>query len=185
MLNQLRDSLNFTYRVIEPADKTYGIRVNGEWTGMVGLINRREAFMGAAALTIRYCTTWVDINEDVDSFCCSADRQEAVNFSIPFDFQPYTLMFRRPQELSKALLFIKPFTPLVLGSTLCRNDIDDLHAFAQVWLCLAIALVCIGPILWIIHNLSYYYKVNENGPGGLAKLGNCIWYCYGAVLQQG
>ncbi len=27
--------------------------------------------------------------------------------------------------------------------------------------------------------------MNENGPGGLAKLGNCIWYCYGAVLQQG
>ena len=48
-----------------------------------------------------------------------------------------------------------------------------------------IAAIAIGPILWVIHNLSYYYKVNENGPGGLAHIGNCIWYCYGAVLQQG
>ena len=54
-----------------------------------------------------------------------------------------------------------------------------------MWLCIVIAAIAIGPILWVIHNLSYYYKVNENGPGGLAHLGNCIWYCYGAVLQQG
>ena len=54
-----------------------------------------------------------------------------------------------------------------------------------MWLCLGVSFLCIGPILWIVHNLSYYYKVNENGPGGLAKLSNCVWYCFGAVLQQG
>jgi len=96
----------------------------------------------------------------------SADRQLYVNFSAPFDLQPYTFMHARPKGSSKALLFVDPFTPLV-------------------WLCIFIAFVAIGPILWVIHNLSYYYKVNENGPGGLAHLGNCIWYCYGAVLQQG
>ena len=89
-----------------------------------------------------------------------------MNFSTPFDLQPYTFMFRRPTEQSKAALFTKPFTTLV-------------------WICICIAIVSIGPILWIVHNLSYYYKVNENGPGGLSKLGNCVWYCYGAVLQQG
>ncbi len=125
-----------------------GPQRDGKWTGMIGQVANREVFMGAAPFTI------------------SANRNQVVNFSTPFDLQPYTFMIRKPQELSKALLFIKPFTPLV-------------------WLCLAIAVVCIGPILWIVHNLSYYYKVNEKGPGGLAKLGNCIWYCYGAVLQQG
>lgn len=39
--------------------------------------------------------------------------------------------------------------------------------------------------MWIFHNASYYYKVSENGPGGLAKLSNCVWYCYGSILQQG
>ena len=53
------------------------------------------------------------------------------------------------------------------------------------WLAIFLALLLIGPILWLLHNLSYFYKVNEEGPGGLAKLGNCIWYCYGAMLQQG
>ena len=65
------------------------------------------------------------------------------------------------------------------------SKIKSLKIFIQVWICLAVAFICIGPILWVIHNLSYYYKVNEEGPGGLAHLGNCIWYCYGAVLQQG
>ena len=80
----------------------------------------------------------------------------------------------------------------------------------KVWSSLGVAFLAIGPILWIVHNLSYYYKVNENGPGLLAKLSNCVWYvkcvhcclfvyffqninksclhfryCYGAVLGQG
>jgi hypothetical protein len=50
---------------------------------------------------------------------------------------------------------------------------------------LAIAVICIGPILWIIHNLSYYYHYYEDEKGPFVKLDNCIWYCYGAVLQQG
>ena len=62
---------------------------------MVGQLVNREVFMAAAPMTV------------------SADRNTAVNFSTPFDLQPYTFMIRKPQELSKALLFIKPFTPLV------------------------------------------------------------------------
>ena len=40
--------------------------------------------------------------------------QEAVNFTVPLDLQPYTFMYRRPTTLSRAGLFIDPFTPLVL-----------------------------------------------------------------------
>ena len=43
----------------------------------------------------------------------SADRQLYVNFSAPFDLQPYTFMHARPKGSSKALLFVDPFTPLV------------------------------------------------------------------------
>ena len=59
----------------------------------------------------------------------------------------------------------------------------------QVWICVAVAAALIGPILWIVQSLSYYYKVADvNGlpyHEGMAKLKNCIWYCYGALLQQG
>jgi hypothetical protein len=36
-----------------------------------------------------------------------------VNFSIPVSLEPYALMYQRPQEESRALLFIYPFQPLV------------------------------------------------------------------------
>lgn len=149
MLNEIGRRLNYTYKVVSPSDESFGIKQsNGQWNGIVGQLQRNEVTLGATALVM------------------SNERMEVINFTLPIDLEPYTFMFRRPQELSRALLFVDPFTPLV-------------------WLCIFVAFVCIGPILWIIHNLSYYYKVNENGPGGLARLGNCIWYCFGALLQQG
>jgi hypothetical protein len=41
------------------------------------------------------------------------ERARAVNFSIPVSLEPYALMYQRPQEESRALLFIYPFQPLV------------------------------------------------------------------------
>ena len=55
----------------------------------------QEVYMAAAPMTI------------------SADRQLYINFSAPFDLQPYTFMHALPKETSKALLFVDPFTPLV------------------------------------------------------------------------
>ena len=41
-------------------------------------------------------------------------------------------------------------------------------------------------MLWVVTNLTYWYKVHEpKDSKGLFKLGNCIWLCYGALLQQG
>ena len=47
------------------------------------------------------------------AFTIAQDRQEVVNFSLPIDLQPYTFLFKRPTEVSKAILFIRPFTNLV------------------------------------------------------------------------
>ena len=55
----------------------------------------------------------------------------------------------------------------------------------QVWICVAVAAALIGPILWIVQNLSYYYKVADDVYGDMTKMKNCVWYCYGALLNQG
>ena len=60
----------------------------------------------------------------------SADRQLYVNFSAPFDLQPYTFMHARPKGSSKALLFVDPFTPLVsLSQTLNLHCCFQNYAF--------------------------------------------------------
>ena len=58
------------------------------FNGVVGMIERGEAQLAASLLVI------------------NAERMRAVNFSLPISFEPYTMMFRRPEELTRYLLFI-------------------------------------------------------------------------------
>lgn len=96
LLNELGKRINFTYEIVRPEENVIGVRnANGQWNGIMKLIQDNKVFLGAAPITI------------------SANRIDIVNFSYPFDLQPYTFAVRRPQEISKALLFIEPFTPLV------------------------------------------------------------------------
>ena len=149
LLDEISYKLNFTYVVKEPADGLWGLKENGQWNGMIRQVMDEEVMLAAAAFSV------------------SHERLQVVNFTKALDLQPYTFMYRRPTELSRAVLFIDPFTPLV-------------------WVCIAAMTLIIGPIMWIVHRSSYVYKyydtVNEYG---LFKMSNCIWYCYGAMLQQG
>ena len=100
------------------------------------------------------------------AFAISYERMQVVNFTDAFDLQPYAFMYRRPKTLSRASMFIDPFMP-------------------EVWLGIAVMTVIIGPILYIIHRSSLYYKFkDEVSKYGLFQLTNCVWYCYGALLQQ-
>ena len=141
--------LNFTYVVQEPADGLWGTFEDGHWNGMVRQLVDNEVTLAAAA------------------FAVSRERQTAINFTDPIDLQPYSFMYRRPRELSRASIFINPFTPLV-------------------WLCVGFLTMIMGPVIWFVHRASYYYKyhdlVNEFG---LFDMSNCVFYVYGAVLQQG
>ena len=149
LLDMIGTRLNFTYIVKEPADGLWGTNEDGEWNGMVKQLIDREVLIAAA------------------SFAVSQERQQVVNFTSSIDLQPYSFLYRRPKEISRAGIFIKPFTPFV-------------------WLCVTVVMLMMGPIIWIVHRNSYYYKhydtVNEFG---LFNMSNCVLYCYGAVLQQG
>ena len=149
MLDYIGQRLNFTYQVLEPADGLWGTYENGEWNGMIKQLVENEVMLAAA------------------SFAMSEERQQAVNFTIPIDFQPYSFMYRQPKEISRAGIFIKPFDPFV-------------------WLCVAVTQVLIGPIIWFIHRSSYYYIYTDSvNDFGFFDLSNVVFYCYGAMMQQG
>ena len=149
MLDEISYKLNFTYVVKEPADGLWGLKQNGQWNGLIKQVMDGEVMLAAAA------------------FAVSHERQQVVNFSMPLDLQPYTFMYRRPTTLSRAVLFVDPFTPFV-------------------WMCIIGMTAIIGPIFWLIHRSSYVYKYyNSVTEYGLFKMSNCVWYCYGALLQQG
>lgn len=56
---------------------------------------------------------WPKVEFAAAGFTVTSDRMLAVNFSYSIDAQPYTFMFARPKELSRALLFVQPYTPNV------------------------------------------------------------------------
>ena len=76
------------------------------------------------------------------AFAISHERMQAVNFTSALDLHPYAFMYRRPKEVSRAILFIDPFTPLV-------------------WIGIAVMTAIIGPIFYVIHRSSLYYKYNN------------------------
>ena len=87
-------------------------------------------------------------------------------FSYPISWEPYTFLYQKPQRRSRITLFLDPFN-------------------YDVWLYIFLTFLAIGPILWLVHRGSYFYKVNETGYGGLGKIQHCVWYVYGSILQQG
>ncbi|KAJ6638184.1 Ionotropic receptor 93a [Pseudolycoriella hygida] len=90
-----------------------------------------------------------------------------VNYTRPITIQTYSFLVSRPKELSRLYLFTAPFT-------------------IDTWVCLTLTVVIIGPILFGIHYMSPYNDYNNIiKKGGLYKIGNCFWYIYGALLQQG
>ena len=44
----------------------------------------------------------------------------------------------------------------------------------------------IGPIFWLVHRSSYVYQYHDTvNEFGLFSMSNCVFYTYGAMLQQG
>ncbi len=57
---------------------------------------------------------------------------------------------------------------------------------SQIWICIAISVLAVTPILNYLHRLSPFYEYNNiKHSGGLSHPINCFWYIYGALLQQG
>ncbi|CAD5116451.1 DgyrCDS5337 [Dimorphilus gyrociliatus] len=91
MLDALANRLNFTYDLMEPADKTFGIEVNesGEWNGLIGLLQRREVDLVAGALTITHT------------------REDVVDFTHPYWEEPTVLVIREPTRTVDMFAFFK------------------------------------------------------------------------------
>nr|XP_015907386.1 ionotropic receptor 93a-like [Parasteatoda tepidariorum] len=99
-------------------------------------------------------------------FFVTPERLEAVNFTHAVDIMAYTFLTKRPEQEHK-YLFLAPFT----------ND---------TWLCVFITVLIVGPVLWLVHRASYYYRFyNLVEKGGLFDFSNCAWYVFGAIVQQG
>ncbi|XP_013173619.1 PREDICTED: glutamate receptor ionotropic, delta-1 isoform X1 [Papilio xuthus] len=157
IVKQLARNKNFTIRLLlannfkkNYYNSTTIDKIHSQ-NGMLAIsaVAKGQAALGAAAFTIL------------------PDVTSGINYTLAVSTQPYAFLIARPRELSRAMLFLLPFT-------------------ADTWLCLGFAVVLMGPTLYVVHRLSPYYEAMKiTRQGGLSTIHNCLWYIYGALLQQG
>ncbi|XP_054721270.1 glutamate receptor ionotropic, kainate glr-3-like [Uloborus diversus] len=93
LLKTVREKLGFRYQILKPQDGEWGRQLpNGSWTGLVGMLNRKEADIAAGCITITY------------------QRHKACGFSIPYDIQKSVIISRVPGLKSKTYAVLTPFT---------------------------------------------------------------------------
>ncbi|XP_050734072.1 glutamate receptor ionotropic, kainate 4-like isoform X2 [Eriocheir sinensis] len=96
MMECFSAQLNFTYTLtIKPPDSKWGAIENGSWSGLLGMIARKEKLF-----TINGLAFAEDRNADFD-------RSELITM------ESWRLFLAMPQPLSKWLSLVRPFTPTV------------------------------------------------------------------------
>ncbi|KAJ1521518.1 hypothetical protein ONE63_003181 [Megalurothrips usitatus] len=170
IVNELASTLNFTYTVLFPSHDDAALTNDSQYyTSSAEGLDLNNAF----SLNVSWdkLTQSVRDNEvflGAGAFTVTPDRKQLVNFTRTISAQSYNFMVVRPRELSRAMLFTSPFTP-------------------TTWLCIFASVFAIGPVLNWIHRASPFYDAvyPRRGKGGLNSMTNCVWYSYGALLQQG
>ena len=100
MLNVLAEKLNFTYRVTPP--KTVGALSNQQYKEITTQLQRNEAFMA------------------ITPFVMAEKVHEELILSESVNLQEYAIMYKRPNELSRLILFVRPYSSFVsLCGTYC------------------------------------------------------------------
>ncbi|XP_070208836.1 glutamate receptor ionotropic, delta-2-like [Littorina saxatilis] len=91
LLDILAESLNFTFSFVKPPDGEWGDKRDGNWTGLVRLLEKKEADI---------CLTLAP----------SAERSEVVDWTVPFDNWHNGVAVRtRPDATAAGMAFIAPF----------------------------------------------------------------------------
>ncbi|XP_050691392.1 glutamate receptor ionotropic, delta-2-like [Eriocheir sinensis] len=96
LLHSLTRMYNFTYTLKLPDDGQWGsVSSDGRWNGMVGEVHRYEVEMALGPTSI------------------TEEREKAIDFTTPFDFEPWDIMIPAAGENVDLATFLMPFEGLV------------------------------------------------------------------------
>lgn len=96
LLSLLMDVLRFKSEILEPADKEYGrLLPDGNWTGLVGMVQKKEADISFGNLAI------------------TEERTLAVDFSFPYVYSSVTFITDQPGYTSDSFAVFQPFSLIV------------------------------------------------------------------------
>ncbi|GBN10499.1 hypothetical protein AVEN_256300-1 [Araneus ventricosus] len=92
ILNAVLNSLGFQYDFTVPKDMQWGrLEPDGNWSGMVGMIQRDEADLAFSYLSL------------------TEERSKVIGFSNPYAFDEHTFISKIPKNRKSTLTFLHPF----------------------------------------------------------------------------
>ncbi|XP_039311074.1 ionotropic receptor 93a-like [Solenopsis invicta] len=157
VIKYLGKKLNFTYTVLTPASNRAVKFIRNETADVVLASTTREMPPQIIDMVLEKKVLLAACAYTVNNF-----GRGKVNFTLPIFMQTYSFMTAKPGQLSRALLFTAPFAK-------------------ETWACLASSIIIMGPILYLIRK----YSPDNTETSGLNSCWQCMWYVYGALLQQG
>ncbi|XP_063242515.1 glutamate receptor ionotropic, kainate 2 [Bacillus rossius redtenbacheri] len=158
LIHEISKSLGFNYTIKLVPDNKYGSlnRETKEWDGMMKELLDQKADLAVADLTITY------------------DREQAVDFTMPFMNLGISILYRKPIK-----------QPPNLFSFLSPLSLD-------VWIYMATAYLGVSVLLFILARFTPYEWQNPHPcnpePDHLENqftLLNCMWFAIGSLMQQG
>lgn len=89
----LANTLKFSFDIKTPSDGQVGKRLaNGTWTGLIGMLQRKECDISIEAIAI------------------TEERKEVVSFTFPFYITDAAFMTNKPEIVSKGFAILHPFS---------------------------------------------------------------------------
>ncbi|XP_042857756.1 probable glutamate receptor [Penaeus japonicus] len=101
LLNLVSRSINFTYKLVRPSDGSWGARQpDGSWSGMVGVVQRKEADLG------------------LGPFALTHSRSQVIEYSHTFFFENVVILASRGKPQHNPWSFLMPLAPAVWAGLL-------------------------------------------------------------------
>uniref|UniRef100_A0A915EK41 Uncharacterized protein n=1 Tax=Ditylenchus dipsaci TaxID=166011 RepID=A0A915EK41_9BILA len=174
LLQEMANTLNFTFEIVEVEDGTYGVEdETGRWNGIIGVLQRHEADLSVSAVTITY------------------SRVSVIDFTLPF------------MHLGIAILVSKNLDDSAQSSGLVGPGSSTLFTFLEplsfsVWVCLGIAYFSVACMMWFLARFSPYEwfddvqrldredkRLKSRKHKNQFNLLNSLWFAVGSLMQQG
>ncbi|GBN37490.1 Glutamate receptor ionotropic, delta-1 [Araneus ventricosus] len=99
-LDIIASALKFNYQLFSPPVRDWGRLQNGNWTGLIGMVHRKEVDLALSTLTM------------------SDDRMQDVDFTSPYTIQDLTFIVSKPGVLDDVNDIFQPFDLLTWICTL-------------------------------------------------------------------
>ncbi|XP_069188814.1 probable glutamate receptor [Procambarus clarkii] len=144
VVEYLAKALNFTYTNVIPRDNTFGIKADdGSWTGMLGMVQRREADIA------------------IGPFGLSLTRAEAVDFSWPLWYESSRILAGRGRPEIDPWGFVQPLAPLVWVGILAAMLAVPLVEFLFSWL---LSVRNSAWSNWLLNTLDFAFVLLQQDP---------------------